>query len=157
MGPHLIYVITVLLVQYLTHSIFLSYTWVKGGDPFWVANETVPCHISTLKDPIRPNLGKLYNLSVCSFQVWSFSERMTVKGRMAASIPWSNSDFLYFWLTWNYCWLRDLLIFNVKFFSQIFICIYTNLSALKYKQKTIFRKCCCHSFPDIQHIKKWPN
>ena len=109
----LIDVACVNLFQYLTHSILLSYTWVKGGDCLWVANETAPCNISTINGLIRPNKGKLYNLSPCSFQNMSLSKKMTVKEGATASIPWSYPDFIVFGIAPKCFWLRDFYILLV--------------------------------------------
>ena len=102
----------------------LSYTWVKGGNPFWVVNETASYNISTKNGLIRPHQGNLYNLRPCSFHIKSLSKKMTIKEGVVTSIPWRSFDFKSFLHAPKYSWLRDFLIFNVK------IC-----SVLNYKQR----------------------
>ena len=79
------------------------------------------CHISALNELIRANKGKLYNLNSCSFRIVSLSKKMTVKEGATASIPWIYPDFNVFGIAPKCFWLRDFLIFNVKFCSEIFI------------------------------------
>ena len=55
------------VVQYLTHSILLSYTWVQGGIGFSVGNEAAPSNISTKNGWIGPQLDNLYNIGMPSF------------------------------------------------------------------------------------------
>ena len=122
------------LVQYLTHPILQSYTWVKGGNPFWVGNETAPYNNSTKNGLIRPHQGNLYILRPCSFQIWSLFKKLTIIEEVMASIPWRSFHFNTILHAPKCCWLRDFLIFNVKIHSQIFSSCYQNLSVLKYKQ-----------------------
>ena len=56
--------------QTLVHSILLSYTWVKGGNPFWVANNNGPFNISTKNWLIRAQLNNLYN-PLIDFHCWT--------------------------------------------------------------------------------------
>ena len=160
----------------MTHSILLSYTWVKGGNPFWVGNETAPYNISDKKELIRPQQGNLYHLRPCRFQIWSFLKKLTIKEGVTASIPERSFDFNVFFHAPNYSWLRDFLFFNEKTYSQIFWFHHENLLVLKYKQKrkisqwqiigskqkyikirTPSRNWCCHTFLDSHLLQKWPN
>jgi hypothetical protein len=163
------------LVQYLTNSILLSYTWVKGGNPFWVGNETAPYNISDKKELVRPQQGNLYHLRPCRFQIWSFFKKLTIKEGVTASIHERCFAFNVFFHAPKYSWLRDFLFFNEKTYLQIFWFHYENLLVLKYKQKrkisqwqiigskqkyvkirTLSRNWCFHTFLDSHLLQIWP-
>jgi hypothetical protein len=83
------------LVQYLTHSILLSYTWVQGGIGFSVGNEAAPSNISPKNGRIGPQLDNLYNLGMSSFQnikskVAHFNPKLT-----AALGAWSIKSYMH--------------------------------------------------------------
>ena len=85
----------VFLVQYLTHSILLSYTWVQGGIGFSVGNEAAPSNISPKNGRIGPQLDNLYNLGMSSFQnikskVAHFNPKLT-----AALGAWSIKSYMH--------------------------------------------------------------
>jgi hypothetical protein len=83
------------LVQYLTHSILLSYTWVQGGIGFSLGNEAAPSNISPKNGQIGPQQDNLYNLGMSSFRNIK-SKVANINPKLTAALgAWSIKSYMH--------------------------------------------------------------